>query len=137
LSRCKGTISKREIPRPREPGGAYSLRAKKKIKGNIFKGGESMGWKWGNDSGTLLILAVLVLVLFTGGFFLLRETSKAFGGNFAPMAQQQYARYQIAGRDGNSAWVIDTSIGDIFLIYADGRWKDVGSIFDEKKRIRK
>jgi hypothetical protein len=76
------------------------------------------------------------MILFTGGFFLFRET-KAFGGTFAPMAQQQYGRYQITGRDGNSAWVIDTAVGDIFLIYADGRWKDVGSIFDEKKRIRK
>ncbi len=96
-----------------------------------------MKCRWRYDTRTVLILAVLVLVLFTGGFFLFRETSKAFGGGFAPMTQQQYARYQIAGRDGNSAWVIDTAGGDVFLIYADGRWKDVGSIFDEKKRIKK
>jgi len=89
------------------------------------------------DSRTLLILALLVCVLSTAGFLLLRETSKAFGGNFGPMAQQQTGRYQIAGRDSRSAWVIDTTMGDIFLIYADGKWKDVGSLFDEKNRIRK
>jgi hypothetical protein len=97
-----------------------------------------MKWKLGYDSRTLVILAALVLVLFAGGFLLSREPSKAFGGNFSPLGQQQQGpRYQIAGRDGNSAWVIDTGNGDIFLIYANGRWKDVGSIFDEKKRIRK
>ncbi len=97
-----------------------------------------MKWKWEYDSRTVLILAVLVLVLFAGGFFLSREPSKAFGGNFSPMGQQQQTgHYQIAGRDANSAWVIDTVAGDIFLIYADGRWKDVGSIFDEKKRMKK
>jgi hypothetical protein len=87
--------------------------------------------------GTILILGALVLVLSTAGSFLVRETSKAFGGNFSPMAQQQGPRYQIAGRDTNSAWVIDTGSGDIFLIFADGKWKDVGSILDERKQIKK
>lgn len=86
----------------------------------------------------ILILGALVLVLSTAGSFLARETPKAFGGNFGPMGQQQQTgHYQIAGRDANSAWVIDTVAGDIFLIYADGKWKDVGSLFDEKKRIKK
>lgn len=86
----------------------------------------------------VFMMAGLVLVLFTAGFLLLRENPPAFGGNFAPMAQQQQTgHYQIAARDANSAWVIDTVAGDIFLIYADGKWKDVGSILDEKKRIKK
>ena len=90
------------------------------------------------DFRVILILAALVFTLFTAGFFLVRETSNAFGGNFAPMGQQQQTgHYQIAARDANSAWVLDTVTGDIFLVYADGKWKDVGSIFDEKKRIKK
>jgi hypothetical protein len=48
----------------------------------------------------------------------------------------QGARYQIAGCDANSAWVIDTSLGDVYLIYGNGKWKEVGSIMDEKKRIK-
>jgi hypothetical protein len=52
------------------------------------------------------------------------------------MAQQQFARFQIAARDANSAWVIDTAGGDIFLIFSSGKWKEVGSIFDEKNRIK-
>jgi hypothetical protein len=92
----------------------------------------------GYDFRTILILAALVLILSTAGSFLVRESSPAFGGSFAPLAQQQQTgHYQIAGRDANSAWVIDTVAGDIFLVYADGKWKEVGSIFDEKKRIRK
>ena len=91
----------------------------------------------GYEFRTVLILALLVLVLSTAGSFLVRETSKAFGGNFGPMTQQQTGHYQIAARDASSAWVIDTVAGDVFLIYADGKWKDVGSIFDEKKRIKK
>jgi hypothetical protein len=52
------------------------------------------------------------------------------------MAQQPFARYQIAGKDANSAWVIDTAAGDVSLIFANGKWKDVGSILDEKSRIK-
>ncbi len=85
---------------------------------------------------TFLILAVLVLGLSAAGSFWLKETPKAFGGNFSPMAQQPFARYQIAGRDANSAWVIDTAAGDVALIFANGKWKDVGSISDEKNRIK-
>ena len=86
----------------------------------------------------VLILASIVLALSAAGSFVVRETSKAFGGNFGPMSQpQQTGHYQIASRDGNSAWVIDTVEGDVFLIFGDGKWKDVGSILDDKKRIRK
>ncbi len=53
------------------------------------------------------------------------------------MAQQQFARFQIASRDATSAWVIDTAAGDVFLIFSTGKWKEVGSIFDEKNRIKK
>jgi hypothetical protein len=28
-------------------------------------------------------------------------------------------------------------MGDVYLIYANGKWKEVGSILDEKKRIKK
>jgi len=82
------------------------------------------------------VLGGLVALLLVTGFFWLREPSRAFGGNFAPMAQQQFARFQIAARDANSAWVIDTAGGDIFLIFSSGKWKEVGSIFDEKNRIK-
>jgi len=78
----------------------------------------------------------LVLILSAAGSLWLRETPKAFGGNFGPMGQQPFARFQIASRDANSAWVIDTSAGDVFLMYASGKWKDVGSVFDEKNRIK-
>jgi hypothetical protein len=85
----------------------------------------------------ILILVALVFILLATGSFESREPSKAFGGNFGPMAQQQMGKYQIAGRDASSAWVIDTAVGDVFIIYADGKWKDVGSIFDERKQIKK
>lgn len=88
------------------------------------------------DFRTLLILAGLILGVSAAGSFWLREPPKAFGGNFSPMAQQPFARFQIAGKDANSAWVIDTSAGDVFLIFTSGKWKDVGSIFDEKNRIK-
>ena len=48
----------------------------------------------------------------------------------------QGPRYQIAGCDAGSAWVIDSATGDVYLIYASGRWKEVGSIMDEKKQIK-
>ena len=85
---------------------------------------------------TILISVGILLSLWAVGSSLLRENSVAFGGGFAPMAQQQMGRYQIAGRDGNSAWVIDTAVGDIYMVYANGKWKDVGSILDEKNRIK-
>lgn len=85
----------------------------------------------------LLVAGVLLLVFLAGSFFA-RDTSNAFGGGFAPMAQpQQTGRYQIAARDGSSAWVMDTVEGDIFLIFADGKWREVGSILDDKKRMKK
>ncbi len=81
-------------------------------------------------------LAGLAAGIFLTGFFWLREPTRAFGGNFGPMAQQQFARFQITGRDANSAWVIDTAAGDVFLIFSNGKWKEVGSIFEEKNRIK-
>ena len=88
--------------------------------------------------GAVLITAGVLLVVFAAGSFVAKETSKAFGGNFAPMSQpQQTGRYQIAARDGNSAWIMDTVEGDVFLIFADGKWKEVGSILDDKKRMKK
>jgi hypothetical protein len=32
---------------------------------------------------------------------------------------------------------MDTVEGDVFLIFADGKWKEVGSILDDKKRMKK
>jgi hypothetical protein len=50
---------------------------------------------------------------------------------------QQGGRYQITGCNANSAWVIDTAMGDVYMIYSSGKWKEVGSIMDETKRIKK
>ncbi len=86
---------------------------------------------------TVWIVAALFLGLWAGWLMGERTSSQAFGGNFAPqMAQQQGARYQIAGCDANSAWIIDTAMGDVYLMYANGKWKEVGSIMDEKTRIK-
>ncbi len=86
----------------------------------------------------VLILASIVLALSAAGSVVLRDVSKAFGGNFSPMSQpQQTGHFQIASRDANSAWVIDTIEGDVFLIFGDGKWKEVGSVLDEKKRVKK
>jgi len=89
------------------------------------------------DGKTIFILAALLVIFFSAGSILVKDSSTAFGGNFAPQMGQQGARYQIAGCDGNSAWVIDTAMGDVYMIYANGKWKEVGSIMDEKKRIKK
>lgn len=84
------------------------------------------------------ILAIfLVVSVWLGGTLLWSDSQPAFGGGFAPQMTPQGPRYQIAGCDGNSAWVIDTAVGDVYLIYANGKWKEVGSIMDEKKRIKK
>ena len=92
---------------------------------------------WLNRQNIFLITVGLLLAVWVGWLIGERTPSKAFGGNFAPqMAQQQGGRYQIAGCDGNSAWVIDTAMGDVFQIYSNGKWKEVGSIMDEKKRIK-
>lgn len=86
---------------------------------------------------TAFICAAILFLLLAGWSAWLREPSRAFGGNFAPQLQQQGARYQISGCDANSAWVIDTTMGDVYLIYANGKWKEVGSILDEKRRMKK
>lgn len=89
------------------------------------------------DWRIIILSAALILCLSVGGSILLRESSKAFGGNFGPQMAQQGGKYQIAGCDGNSAWIIDTAMGDVYLIYSNGKWKEVGSIMDEKKRVKK
>ena len=78
----------------------------------------------------------LILCLWMVGSILRQESSKAFGGNFGPQMSQPGGRYQIAGCDASSAWVIDTAMGDVYLIYSNGKWKEVGSIMDEQKRIK-
>ena len=89
------------------------------------------------DFKRVFLSVILILSLLVGGSILLREASKAFGGNFGPQMAQQGGRYQISGCNANSAWVIDTAMGDVYLIYANGKWKEVGSILDEMKRIKK
>jgi hypothetical protein len=90
------------------------------------------------SSRFILITIVVIVSLCIGGSLILRESPNAFGGNFAPqMAQQAGPRYQIAGCDANSAWIIDTTMGDVYMMYSNGKWKEVGSIMDEKKRIKK
>ena len=89
------------------------------------------------DWRVVILAAALILCLSVGGSVLLRDSPKAFGGNFAPQMGQQGARYQISACDSNSAWIIDTAMGDVFLIYSSGKWKEVGSIMDEQKRIKK
>jgi len=96
-----------------------------------------MAGKVSLDVKTLFITAALIFGLMIAWSALNQNSSKAFGGNFAPQMSPPGERYQIAGCDGNSAWVIDTTSGDVFLIYSNGRWKDVGSIMDEKKRMKK
>jgi hypothetical protein len=89
------------------------------------------------DWRIIILSAALILCLSVGGSILVRDSSKAFGGNFAPQMAQQGGRYQISACDGNSAWIIDTAMGDVYLIYSSGKWKEVGSIMDEQKRIKK
>jgi hypothetical protein len=93
--------------------------------------------KYSLDFKTVFLSAILILSLLAGGVILLRESSKAFGGNFGPQMGQQGGRYQISGCNANSAWVIDTAMGDVYMIYSSGKWKEVGSIMDETKRIKK
>jgi hypothetical protein len=84
-----------------------------------------------------IITSALILILYAGGSILVKDLPQAFGGGFIPQTAQQGGRYQIAGCDGHSAWVIDTAMGDVYMIYSNGKWKEVGSIMDEKKRIKK
>ena len=82
--------------------------------------------------------AVILFFVAALWWVLEREPSRAFGGAFAPPMQQQGGgRYQISGCDANSAWIIDTNSGDVYLIYSNGKWKEVGSVLDEKKRMKK
>ena len=60
------------------------------------------------------------------------DSPPAFGGGFAPQMAQQGPRYQIAGCDANSAWVIDTAAGDVYLIYGNGKWKEVGALWTRR-----
>ncbi len=80
--------------------------------------------------------ALLLMIIWAGGAVWLQESRPAFGGAFPGQMTPQGPRYQIAGCDSSSAWVIDSSTGDVYLIYSNGRWKEVGSIMDDKKQIR-
>jgi len=86
---------------------------------------------------TLFWAGALIIGFLAGTLIEGRNFPKAFGGVFTPQMTQQGGRYQIASCDGNSAWIIDTAMGDVYLIYANGKWKEIGSIMDEKKRIKK
>jgi len=88
------------------------------------------------DFKAIFWATALLLIFVGGGLIFKEESSKAFGGNFGPQMAQPGGRYQIAGCDANSAWVIDTAVGEVYLIYSNGKWKEVGSILDEKKRIK-
>lgn len=85
----------------------------------------------------LILVTALIISFFAGILILWLNLPKAFGGQLFPQMSQQGGRYQIAGCDSNSAWIIDTVLGDVFIIYANGKWKEVGSIMDEKRRIKK
>lgn len=85
----------------------------------------------------LIIVAALMMSFAAGSLVLWLNLPKAVAGQLAPQMAQQGGRYQIANCDSNSAWIIDTALGDVFIIYANGKWKEVGSIMDEKKRIKK
>lgn len=88
------------------------------------------------SAGRGVLAIVLMAGIWLGGSFFLQDSPPAFGGAFPGQMAPQGPRYQIAGCDANSAWVIDTSLGDVYLIYGNGKWKEVGSIMDEKKRIK-
>ena len=93
--------------------------------------------KYALNFKTVFLSALLIMGLLVGGAILLRESSRAFGGNFGAQMVQQGGRYQISAGNANFAWVIDTAMGDVYMIYSNGKWKDVGSILDETKRIKK
>jgi hypothetical protein len=88
------------------------------------------------SAGRGFLAIVLITGIWLGGSFFLPDSPPAFGGAFPGQMAPQGAKYQIAGCDANSAWVIDVQMGDVYLIYANGKWKEVGSILDEKKRIK-
>jgi hypothetical protein len=115
----------------RQDSGFVFQRVTRIEEGRIMKKRISLGYK------TFLLGAVLILSLLAAASILLRESPKAFGGNFGPQMGQQGGRYQISGCNANSAWVIDTAMGDVYMIYSSGKWKEVGSIMDETKRIRR
>lgn len=86
----------------------------------------------------IIIMVTLLVISFLAGILVLwLNLPKAFGGQLFPQMAQQGGRYQIASCDSNSAWIIDTALGDVFIIYANGKWREVGSIMDESKRIKK
>jgi hypothetical protein len=88
------------------------------------------------NPGRWTLAVLLAAGIWLGAGLFLHDSPPAFGGAFPGQMAPQGPRYQIAGCDANSAWVIDTNLGDVYLIYANGRWKEVGSIMDERKRIR-
>jgi hypothetical protein len=88
------------------------------------------------SAGRGILAIVLMAGIYLGGSFLMQDSPPAFGGAFPGQMAPQGAKYQIAGCDAGSAWVIDVQMGDVYLIYTNGKWKEVGSIMDEKKRIK-
>jgi hypothetical protein len=86
---------------------------------------------------TFLIAGAILFGFLGGASMLVKGSPSAYGGMFGPINQQAAGRYQISACDSKAAWVIDTAVGDVFLIYANGKWKDVGSILDERTRIKK
>jgi hypothetical protein len=89
------------------------------------------------DWKALFIGGAILLGLLGGAYISGKDSTSAYGGMFGPMTQQQAGRFQISACDSKTAWVIDTAVGDVFLMYANGKWKDVGSILEERTRIKK
>jgi hypothetical protein len=94
--------------------------------------GKNIDINWRNG----IVAVLLMAMIWAGGTFLGQDSQPAFGGAFPGQMTPQGPRYQIAGCDASSAWVIDSNTGDVYLIYSNGKWKDVGSIMDDKKQIR-
>lgn len=96
-----------------------------------------MKGKGSQEIKTVFLSAALILGLLAGWSLFVQDSPKAFGGAFGPQMSQQAGRYQISGCDASSAWVIDTALGDVYMIYSSGKWKEIGSIMDEKKRMKR
>ena len=96
-----------------------------------MNGKKSMGRR------AFFIAAAILLGFLAGASIFVKTSPPVYGGMFGQVAQQQTGRFQISACDSKTAWVIDTAVGDVFLMYANGKWKDVGSILDERTRIKK
>jgi hypothetical protein len=99
--------------------------------GAMMKGKKYLDWR------TFVTAGAIILGFLGGVSIFVKGSAPVYGGMFGQMAQQQAGRFQISACDNKTAWVIDTSVGDVFLMYANGKWKDVGSILDDRTRIKK